>query len=104
MSVQRLDLGLTSSSAACCGGDGYSCDLPAYIDDTVLTELSVEGMTCEHCVRAVTDELSRVDGVDEVSVALAPEGLSRVIVRGSAALDRDAARAAVAEAGYTLVD
>jgi len=29
----------------------------------------VTGMTCEHCVRAVTEELARLDGVREVSVA-----------------------------------
>jgi copper chaperone len=103
MTTQRLDLGLTSSPAACCGGDGYSCDLPSYVDDTVLTELNVDGMTCEHCVRSVTEELGALDGVDEVSVALVPGGTSRVVVRGSAPLDADAARAAIDEAGYTLV-
>lgn len=104
MTTQRLDFGLTSTPAACCGGDGYSCDLPAFVENTVLTELGVDGMTCEHCVRAVTDELSAIDGVDEVSVALVAGGTSRVVVRGSAPLPADAARAAVEEAGYRLAE
>ena len=40
----------------------------------------VTGMTCEHCVRAVTEELARLDGVREVSVELVPEGSSAVTV------------------------
>jgi copper chaperone CopZ len=31
----------------------------------------VTGMTCEHCVHAVTDELLALDGVDTVDVDLA---------------------------------
>jgi copper chaperone len=103
MAIQKLDLGLTSSTAACCGGDGYACDIPAAVADTVLTELQVDGMTCEHCVRAVTEQLTAVDGVDEVSVALQAGGTSRVIVRGSQPLSTEAARTAIDEAGYTLV-
>lgn len=103
MAIQRLDLGLTSTSAACCGGDAYSCDIPAAVADTVLTELQVEGMTCEHCVRAVTEQLTAVDGVDEVSVALQAGGTSRVLVRGGQPLSPDAARTAIDRAGYTLV-
>jgi copper chaperone len=103
MAIQRLELGLTSTSAACCGGDGYSCDIPAYAQESTLTTLHVDGMTCDHCVRAVTDELTALEGVDEVSVALAPGGTSRVVVRGTRALDEESARAAIAEAGYTLV-
>jgi copper chaperone CopZ len=103
MTIQRLDLGLTSApAAACCGGDGYSCDIPAYAAESTITELNVDGMTCDHCVRAVTDELSALDGVDEVSVALKPGGTSRVVVRGSSALGSDVASAAIERAGYTL--
>lgn len=102
MTIQPLELGLVSTPAACCGGDGYSCDIPTYAADSVLTELNVDGMTCEHCVRAVTDELTALDGVDEVSVALKPGATSRVVVRGTAPLSVDDARRAVEEAGYTL--
>ena len=33
------------------------------------TTYSVTGMTCEHCVHAVTEELARLDGVTKVAVA-----------------------------------
>jgi copper chaperone len=104
MGIQRLELGLTSSAAACCGGDGYACDLPASSIGSVITEIDVDGMTCAHCVNAVTTELTAIDGVEEVSVALNAGGTSRVVVRGTAAVSLDDARAAVEEAGYALAD
>jgi copper chaperone len=58
----------------------------------------VEGMTCEHCVRAVTDEVSTVPGVTAVSVDLAG---GTVEVTGDA-IDDEAVAAAVDEAGYSL--
>lgn len=56
----------------------------------------VPGMQCDHCERAVREELSTVSGVEDIDVDLA----SKVVaVRGSQ-LDDSALRAAIAEAGY----
>jgi len=66
------------------------------------TTYLVSGMTCGHCVSAVTDEVSRLDGVDSVSVDLNAGGQSRVTVTSGAPLDEAAVRAAVDEAGYQL--
>ena len=41
---------------------------------------AVTGMTCEHCARAVTEELSGLAGVSQVDVALVPGGATRVTV------------------------
>ena len=62
----------------------------------------VEGMTCEHCVKAVTSELSELDGVTAVEVDLNAGGTSRVVVASARALAREAVAAAVDEAGYVL--
>lgn len=62
------------------------------------TTYAVSGMTCEHCVRSVTEEVSEVPGVAGVEVDLAS---GRLVVEGDAPVD--ALRAAVGEAGYTLV-
>lgn len=59
---------------------------------------AVEGMTCEHCVRSVTEEVSEVSGVASVAVDL-PSG--RLVVEGSS-VDDAAIRAAVDEAGYSV--
>lgn len=56
----------------------------------------VNGMTCDHCVRAVSAEVSAVPGVDAVDVDL---GTKRVVVRGDR-VDDAAVRAAIVEAGY----
>lgn len=60
---------------------------------------TVTGMTCEHCVNAVTEELQRLDGVHEVRVDL---GSGRVEVESDTPLPADGVRAAVDEAGYQL--
>lgn len=61
----------------------------------------VRGMTCDHCVRAVTDELAAIDGVTRVDVDLAT---GEVTVAGDPEPTVDEVRAAVDEAGYHLVD
>ncbi len=63
------------------------------------THYMVVGMTCEHCVASVTEEVSEIDGVTGVAVDLPSGGLD---VTGAGAVDRDAVRAAVEEAGYRL--
>jgi copper chaperone len=59
----------------------------------------VTGMSCEHCVNAVTGELTRLDGVSAVSVDLVPDGLSLVTVTSTQPLANDAVSAALDEAG-----
>jgi copper chaperone len=64
----------------------------------------VTGLTCEHCVRAVTSELSAVAGVAAVTVDLVPGGQSAVTVTSEAPLSAAAVAAALDEAGdYRLV-
>lgn len=58
----------------------------------------VAGMTCDHCVAAVTDEISQVAGVTAVAVDLES---GRVTVTGDGFTD-DQIGAAVDEAGYEL--
>jgi copper chaperone len=58
----------------------------------------VRGMTCEHCVAAVSGEIGRLDGVTAVAVDLAS---GRVTVTGTGYTDEQV-RAAVDEAGYEL--
>ena len=60
---------------------------------------NVVGMTCGHCVSAVTSEVSKIDGVTKVEVDL-PSGV--VSVESDRPVDADAFAAAVDEAGYTV--
>jgi copper chaperone len=63
---------------------------------------SVVGMTCGHCVAAVTEELMGLSGVREVTVDLKPGETSAVKVESDSPLDLEEVRAAVDEAGYEL--
>ena len=64
------------------------------------TTFAVTGMTCGHCERAVTSEISAIDGVDTVTVDLAT---GAVTVTATSPVDRADIARAVDEAGYTLV-
>ena len=59
----------------------------------------VIGMTCEHCVQAVTGELKRLDGVTDVAVDLVPGGRSAVMVTTEEPLAEHAVATALDEAG-----
>ena len=59
----------------------------------------VTGMSCGHCVNAVTGELTKLAGVTDVAVDL---DAGQVTVTSETALDPGTVRAAIAEAGYEL--
>ncbi|MCU1372720.1 MAG: copper chaperone [Actinomycetia bacterium] len=63
------------------------------------TTFTVRGMTCDHCVRAVTAELTALPGVTGVTIDLAT---GVVDVTSDAPLPDEAVRAAVDEAGYEV--
>ncbi len=67
------------------------------------TTIQVAGMTCGHCVSAVTEELTQLPGVSDVSIDLVAGGTSPVTVTSDRPLDDTAVAAAVDEAGYELV-
>jgi copper chaperone len=69
---------------------------------TTTTDYIVTGMTCAHCVAAVTGELTALDGVQAVSIELVADGESTVTVRSTGPLPEKAVRMAVDEAGYVL--
>ncbi|HYO20352.1 MAG TPA: heavy-metal-associated domain-containing protein [Dermatophilaceae bacterium] len=59
----------------------------------------VTGLTCGHCVGAVTSELSVLAGVTDVQIDLVPEGTSTVRVTADEALSDDEVAVALDEAG-----
>lgn len=65
----------------------------------------VTGMTCGHCINAVSSELKDIDGVDDVTVDLNAQGASTVTVTSTAPVGREQVVAALDEAGdYHLID
>ena len=100
-----------------CGADGNhecTCGTTATLEigraphhaaaAAVTMSYGVEGMTCSHCVASVNEELSGLDGVEQVNVALVAGGVSRVTVSSAAALVHGDVVAAIDEAGYQLAD
>jgi copper chaperone len=68
---------------------------------SVTSTYTVTGMTCSHCVQAVTSEVSALPGVSAVEVDLAS---GAVTVTSAAPIADGDVRAAVDEAGYELAD
>ncbi|MDB4876847.1 MAG: hypothetical protein JWM41_3293 [Gemmatimonadetes bacterium] len=63
----------------------------------MITRARVEGMTCQHCVRAVFTALAGVDGIARANVGI---GAIEVEHDGSVTVER--LREAVAVAGYVV--
>ena len=64
------------------------------------TTINVSGMTCGHCVSAVTMELSLLPSVTEVEVDLEN---GQVTITSDIAMDQTQVATAIYEAGYELV-
>jgi len=64
------------------------------------TTIKVSGMTCGHCVSAVTMELSLLPTVTEVEVDLES---GEVTISSDSALEQVQLATAIDEAGYELV-
>ncbi|YAL83491.1 heavy-metal-associated domain-containing protein [Dermacoccaceae bacterium W4C1] len=67
-----------------------------------ISTIDVQGMTCQHCVASVTEELSEVKAVTDVAVQLNPGGTSQVTITSDGDLDAAQVAAAIDEAGYAL--
>ncbi|MGI8755391.1 MAG: heavy-metal-associated domain-containing protein [Acidimicrobiales bacterium] len=65
------------------------------------TTFAVVGMSCQHCIDAVTAEVGRIAGVTHVDVDLAA---GSVTVASSGPLDNETVRGAIDEAGYDLAE
>jgi len=59
----------------------------------------VTGMTCQHCAHAVTEELTKLDGVNSVEVGLVPDGESAVTVTSQSPLAERMIAVALNEVG-----
>ncbi len=73
-------------------------------DPIVRAHYGVDGMTCDHCVASVSEEVGAIDGVDDVRIDLQVGDTSRVMVVSAIPIAVERVRAAVTEAGYTMVD
>jgi len=63
------------------------------------TQITVTGMTCQHCVMSVTEEIREIDGVSAVDVELES---GAVTVLSNREISTDEIAVAVTEAGFQL--
>lgn len=65
-------------------------------------ELKIEGMSCDHCKKAVTDALKEVSGIDSVNVDL--EVGKAIVTFDPAQASEELMKEAVEEAGYKVIE
>jgi len=70
---------------------------------TIQTNVSVSGMTCGHCVSAVSEEIESLASVESVDIDLNAGGISTVTITSTQELSPSEIGEAVAEAGYLVV-
>jgi copper chaperone len=63
------------------------------------TTISISGMTCAHCVRAVFTSLAGVPGIDRADVAI-----GRAVIEHDGTVTPEQIRAAIELAGYEVTD
>lgn len=111
MAVARI-VGTASGKRDCCSGDSFGAETPASasfaaanVEDTDpahyphAAELSVGGMSCEHCAAAVKNALESIEG-NWAEVTLAG---GRVVLRAKKPIDEAALREVVERAGYRVL-
>ena len=64
--------------------------------------LKVKGMSCEHCVRAVTNALNAVSGLEDVTVDL--NGGTVSFNYDSSSVSLAAVKAAIVDEGYEIIE
>lgn len=102
--MENLDLGLrpanTSGGCACCSGTSTADPTPKSKEIPVSTQtFPVTGMTCGHCVSAVSSEIQEIPGVTDVTVDLVAGGTSTVTVASEAPVSETDIATALDEAG-----
>lgn len=65
-----------------------------------MTRIKIEGMTCGHCVRAVTSALSQLDGITNVRVSLEDK---EAVFDSQGMVDMEKIKEAVEREGYKVV-
>lgn len=70
-------------------------------EQTMKTMISIDGMSCQHCVRSVTQTLEKLDGIEQVQVNLEDK---EAVIETSTTPDETLIAQAIADAGYTVTD
>jgi copper chaperone CopZ len=65
----------------------------------MITTVSVSGMTCAHCVRAVFTSLAGVPGIERADVTI-----GKAVIEHDGSVTAEQIRNAIAVAGYTVED
>jgi Cu+-exporting ATPase len=69
-------------------------------EKTMKTEILVDGMTCQHCQKTVTDSLNKLDGVNSTDVDLTKK---TAVIETTTAIDEALIKNTITDAGFTFM-
>lgn len=97
--IENTDAGCGCGNCGC--GSAEATESTTNVKETRMNiqTFSVTGLTCGHCVGAVTSELNELPGVKDVNIDLVAGGTSTVTVGSDSPVDEAAVAAALDEAG-----
>lgn len=90
-------------ASGCCGGGCCGGGAAEATPGTATQQFAMEGLTCDHCVASVTEEVEAIAGVRSVRIDLVPGGRSTLRIEADPPLDPAFVAAAVGDAGYRIV-
>lgn len=65
-----------------------------------MTEIKIQGMSCQHCVKAVEQALRELDGISNVKVSLEDKN---AVFETTGSTSMEQIKQAIADAGYRVV-
>jgi Cu+-exporting ATPase len=68
-------------------------------ETSMKTIINIDGMSCMHCAKSVTDRLNALDGIDSTQVNLEKK---QAVVESNQPLDKDLVTQTITDAGYTV--
>lgn len=66
-----------------------------------MTTIKIQGMSCQHCVKAVENALASIEGITDIKVSLEN---NEAVFNAPDGLDMNLVKKAVEEEGYRVVD
>ena len=68
-------------------------------------EVKIDGMTCDHCVKSITENLSKIKNVDKASIkVILKENMAKLSVAKADDATMEQIKKAVSAAGYKVTE
>lgn len=101
LSIKSMIPHFKGEGACCGGGSGVKLVKPKRLDKVIAVKtISIEGMTCDHCMARIHNALNSIDGVS----AKVNRAKGQATVKLDRKIDEEKLRNAVTDLGYKVTE